>query len=102
MPRYRPVIVDVEDEGTFEIHLGRPGKPRVFRQRTNGVQRVDDDDPVLPKVAKALREGVDARKEFEEEEERKRGRWTYRVGRKIGAWATAVWRFLNRPIRWRL
>lgn len=101
MPRYRPVIVDVEDEGTFEIHLGQPGKPRVFRQRSNGVQRVDDDDPVLWKVAEAFKEGIEARRAFEEAEARKRGRWLYLLGRKLGAWALDAWLFLNRPIRWR-
>lgn len=113
MTRYRPVVVDVPEEGTFQIQFGggspdmgfdRRNPPRIFRQLTDGrlrrIHPTEDNAELLTKVARALRDGTDARREFEEAEARKRRRWTYRAGRKLGKWARALWARLNEPIRW--
>jgi len=88
---YHPVEVDAAGE-TFEIHMGAPGKPRVYRKTKGGtVRRVRNDDPVLMEVAQAFREGVDKKKAAEAREvARKQGR-VARFFRWVGALLARLW-----------
>lgn len=76
MPRYRAAIVEVEDE-LYQIHLGDPGRPRVYRVAKNSdtVRRVRDGE-TLNKVAVAFKEQYEARKRaIEQEKQRKQKLW---------------------------
>lgn len=90
MTRYRPVVVDTFEGDRFEVHLGQPGKPKVYRRVGSSVRKVTDEE-TLQRVAVAMREGVDRRKAaLERERERKRGR-LYRFFRWLGRMAARVW-----------
>jgi len=88
---YHPIQVDAAGE-TFEIHIGNPGKPRVYRKSEKGpIRRVPNNDPILLEVAKAFRKGIDEKKAAEERElARKRGRIS-RFFRWIGAMLAKAW-----------
>jgi hypothetical protein len=76
----------------FQIHLGAPGRPRVYRV-ANGVQRrVSDNDPILQDVAVAFREAVEQSKLARElagvrvaKERARRKRLLPRFFRRLGA-----------------
>lgn len=94
---FKPVVVEVDGD-LFEIHLGKPGLPRVYRRKGASRRRVANDDPVLDAVAVEFRRGVDDRKAAEEAERLRRSTWRYRVGKRIGRWWAAIVGTLNRGL----
>lgn len=92
MTRYHPVTVTVPGEGAFEIHMGAPGKPRIYRKADGGaLRRVKNDDPVLVDVATAFREGVDKHKAVADKEDKRRRGRVARFFRWVGGWLARVW-----------
>lgn len=92
--RYIPVTVQVtegEHAGTYQVHKGRPGRPRVYRAIGGSLLRLYDGHPALTVVATAMRDGVDRRRAEEQAEWRRRATWHFRIRRWIGgAWARVV------------
>jgi hypothetical protein len=95
MTRYRPVTVDTPEGDTFEVHLGQPGKPKVYRRVGSSVRKVQDE-PTLLRVAQAMREGVDRRRAFQERERKRKQTRTYRFFRWLGRLVGRVWNVLMR------
>lgn len=99
MPRYRPMVVDVPPKdgkpgGTFEVHLGRPGVPKVYRRgsRPGAPIRRVKDEPTLSRVAVAMREGVDRAKAAEEAEAKRKKTLRFKLFRGFGEWLARAWR----------
>lgn len=86
----KPLIVELrEDEASdritiFEIHKGMPNRPKIYRRIGSNQRRVADDDPILPKLAIAVRQGVDMHKQAKEDAVRHAGRWYVRLLRFMG------------------
>ena len=89
MKTYRPITIAIQEldangepkpkTSIFEIHLGRPGKPLVYRRRRGQLTKVPPDDAkTLRMVADALRRSTDAAKVADERREKSRKRWWYR------------------------
>jgi len=90
---FHPITVWAEVDGRtqrFEVHKGTPS--RVYKKsHTSGALRRVKEEKVLVAVAKALRKGVDSKREAEEAElKRKRGRMA-RFFRWVGALAYRTW-----------
>jgi hypothetical protein len=84
---FRPVIVSIPDgephAGIYEIHLGRPGNPKVYRRLSKGSLHRVSDDPRLAAVASWMKAGVRARQAAEAAKARQEASWRFRMGRKI-------------------
>jgi hypothetical protein len=87
MTIYRPVTLQIQEfddkgepkpkQSVFEIHLGSPGKPKIYRRRRGQLRRVEDG-PTLMMVASAFRRTVDAGKATDERMEKRRQKWWYK------------------------
>jgi hypothetical protein len=75
---FKPVLVEADGE-LYEIHLGAPGRPRVYRRVGTQHRRVQDGDPILATIAREMRAGVDRRKAAEDAERARRGTRRYRA-----------------------
>lgn len=84
----RPVTLSIQEvdangkdkpkQSVFEIHLGQPGEPRVYRRRAGQLRRVKDED-TLWMVAKAFRRSTDASKNTDELMNKRRAKWWYKM-----------------------
>ena len=81
---YRPYRLNV-DGADYDIELGRPGKPRIYRVHATGsrVRVPDTDQKTLERIAHALRHDVDQRKAAEAREAAIRASWINRTLRRI-------------------
>ncbi len=90
MKTYRPITIAIQEldangdpkpkTSIFEIHLGKPGKPLVYRRRRGQLTKVPHDDAkTLRMVADAFRRSVDAGKVSDERRERIKKTWWYRL-----------------------
>lgn len=50
---YLPKVVEVEGV-EYELHLGRPGEPRIYRRLGRTLKRVKAGDPVVGVIAEVL------------------------------------------------
>src|SRR5690606_41903468 len=84
--RPKPIVLEVPGEGLFQIHVHRPGAPRVYRVLHKGQLRRVHDEATLQKVARPLRG-------YEDEHKRQHERKAFRAERWLGqlAWAAAPW-----------
>ena len=100
--RSRAVVLEVENV-QYEIHLGRPGRPKIYRRvgAFGNLRRVTEQDPVLPKIAVEFRRQVDSTKKRDLRWQMARFRhWIRRLLARIGrllarlrAWWRSRWRF---------
>lgn len=88
MKVYRPVTLQIQEldangepkpkPSVFEVHLGSPGKPRIYRRRRGQLRRVKDGKTLMM-VADALRRTVDAGKATDARMEARRNKWWYKL-----------------------
>jgi hypothetical protein len=98
---FRPVLVEVESgeqRGLYEIHLGRPGKPRVYQRIGNqGLRRVLNP-AALEAVAMTFGKRLATLKERQIAEKARRAKWHYRARLWVGRTVARLWAWLRR--RW--
>lgn len=99
---YRPVVVDVPSgihAGTYELHLGRPGAPRVYRRLGNqGLRRVID-----PAVHDAVARAYGYARAAARREIARRQRRPYRFGQWLSGLIARCLRAIGRAwraVRW--
>lgn len=88
--RPKPIVLEVSGEGLFQIHVHRPGAPRIYRVLYKGQLRRVRDEETLRKVAKSLRGYVD---EHKRQHERKAFRAVRSIRlrlARIAAWCRAA------------
>lgn len=73
--RPKPIVLEVPGEGLFQIHVHRPGAPRVYRVLYMGQLRRVHDEETLRKVAKSLRGYVDEHKRQHQRKAFRVARW---------------------------
>lgn len=103
---YRPVTIAIQEldangdpkpkTSIFEIHIGSPGKPRVYRLRRGSHRRVNDAK-TLRMVADAFSRGTKAAKATDERMARRRKRWWYRLLQ----WFHGLPNRLTKSLSWR-
>ena len=101
---FRPVLIEVEQgehRGLYELHLGRPGKPRVYQRiGKQGLRRVLNP-PAIDAVAETFGKRIAEQKARQIAEKKRRAKWHYRARRWVGRMAARVWAWLSRRRTWR-
>jgi len=96
---FRPVLVEVDEgehRGLYEVHLGRPGKPRVYqRVGKQGLRRTLNPE-VLAAVATTFGKRLAEQKARQVAEKKRRATWHYRARVWVGRTVARLWAWLRR------